>query len=79
MMDTKAGIMAAEIGDASRIAELITELGYPTTVELMTERLSAILADSGTDWKEVGERLRHAHELAAPARVRAAKRRRDAE
>ena len=38
-------IRPAEIGDASRIAELITELGYPTTLEIMTERLSAILAD----------------------------------
>jgi hypothetical protein len=38
-----------------------------------------IYLDSRTDWKEVGERLRHAHELAAPARVRAAKRRVDAE
>ncbi len=31
--------------------------------------------DGAPDWGEVAERLRHAHELAAPARVRSAKRR----
>jgi GNAT superfamily N-acetyltransferase len=38
-------IRQAEAGDAGRIAELMTELGYPTTLENMAERLPAILAD----------------------------------
>jgi hypothetical protein len=32
-----------------------------------------ICLDTATDWTEVAERLRHAHELAAPARGRGAK------
>jgi len=32
-----------------------------------------IYLDAATDWTEVAERLRHAHELAAPPRVRGAK------
>lgn len=38
-------VRPAEIGDAGRIGELITELGYPTDGEAMTERLAPILAD----------------------------------
>jgi GNAT superfamily N-acetyltransferase len=38
-------IRQAEAGDAGRVAELMTELGYPTTVESMTERLAQILSD----------------------------------
>jgi GNAT superfamily N-acetyltransferase len=38
-------IRQAEADDAGRVAELMTELGYPTTTEGMTERLSAILSD----------------------------------
>ena len=39
-------VRPAEIGDAGRIGELITELGYPTDGETMTERLAPILSDS---------------------------------
>jgi GNAT superfamily N-acetyltransferase len=38
-------IRQAEAGDAGWVGELITELGYPTTVEAMTERLAHILSD----------------------------------
>jgi GNAT superfamily N-acetyltransferase len=38
-------IRQAEAGDACRVAELMTELGYPTTVEAMTGRLAQILSD----------------------------------
>jgi GNAT superfamily N-acetyltransferase len=38
-------IRQAEAGEAGRVAELMTELGYPTTVESMTERLAQILSD----------------------------------
>ena len=38
-------VRPAEIGDAGRIGELITELGYPTDGETMTERLAPILSD----------------------------------
>lgn len=38
-------IRPAQIGDAGRVSELITELGYPTTVEIMTDRLAPILSD----------------------------------
>jgi GNAT superfamily N-acetyltransferase len=40
-----AGIRDATIDDAERVAQLMTELGYPTTVEAMTDRLGAIVAD----------------------------------
>ena len=40
-----AGIRDATIDDAERVAQLMTELGYPTTVEEMTDRLGAIVAD----------------------------------
>jgi GNAT superfamily N-acetyltransferase len=43
-MNTVA-IRQAEAGDAGRIAELMTELGYPTTVEAMTGRQAHILSD----------------------------------
>lgn len=33
------------MGDAEQVAQLITELGYPTTFEAMRDRLSTILAD----------------------------------
>lgn len=38
-------IRDAVIGDAGPVAELITELGYPTTSEAMRDRLAMILAD----------------------------------
>jgi GNAT superfamily N-acetyltransferase len=38
-------IRNAEIGDADRVASLMTELGYPTTAEAMTNRLTMILPD----------------------------------
>jgi GNAT superfamily N-acetyltransferase len=38
-------VRPAEIGDAGRVAALITELGYPTDGETMTERLAPILSD----------------------------------
>jgi GNAT superfamily N-acetyltransferase len=38
-------IRHAELRDAERLGQLMTELGYPTTVEAMTERLAIILAD----------------------------------
>ena len=38
-------VRPAEIGDAGRIGELITELGYPTDGDAMTERLAPILSD----------------------------------
>ena len=38
-------IRPAEVGDAARISELITELGYPTDGDTMTERLAPILPD----------------------------------
>ena len=41
----KARIRHGEIRDAERIAQLMTELGYPTTVEAMRDRLGAIVAD----------------------------------
>jgi len=40
-----ARIRHAEIRDAEWLGQLMTELGYPTTVEAMTERLAMILAD----------------------------------
>ena len=40
-----ARIRHAEIRDAERVAQLMTELGYPTTVEAMRDRLGAIVAD----------------------------------
>jgi GNAT superfamily N-acetyltransferase len=40
-----ARIRHAEIRDAERVARLMTELGYPTTVDAMTERLAMILTD----------------------------------
>jgi GNAT superfamily N-acetyltransferase len=40
-----ARVRDAWIGDAEQVAQLITELGYPTTVEAMKERLAVILAD----------------------------------
>jgi len=33
------------MGDAERVSQLITELGYPTTFEAMRDRLSRILTD----------------------------------
>ncbi len=33
------------MGDAEQVSQLITELGYPTTLEAMRERLSRILTD----------------------------------
>ena len=39
-------IRNAEIGDADRLACLMTELGYPTAVEAMTDRLAMILGDT---------------------------------
>ena len=41
-----AGIRDATIDDTERVSQLMTELGYPTTVERMRERLSQILSDS---------------------------------
>jgi GNAT superfamily N-acetyltransferase len=38
-------IRQAAAGDAGRVAELMTELGYSTTVEAMTGRLAQILSD----------------------------------
>jgi hypothetical protein len=38
-------VRPAEIGDAGRIGELITELGYQTDGETMIERLAPILSD----------------------------------
>lgn len=43
----RAEIRQAVIGDAERIAELVTELGYPTASEAMRERLAVILNDPG--------------------------------
>lgn len=43
MADAK--VRAAAIGDAEQVSQLITELGYPTTLEAMRERLSRILSD----------------------------------
>lgn len=43
-MDTVV-IRQAEAGDAGRVGELMTELGYPTTAEAMTERLAQILSE----------------------------------
>jgi GNAT superfamily N-acetyltransferase len=40
------GIRHLVIDDAEQVAELITELGYPTTFEAMKDRLAMILADS---------------------------------
>ena len=40
-----ARIRHAEIRDAERVAQLMTELGYPTTVEAMRVRMGAIIAD----------------------------------
>ena len=40
-----ARIRHAEIRDAERVAQLMTELGYPTTMEAMRDRLGAIVAD----------------------------------
>lgn len=40
-------IRAALIGDAEPVANLITELGYPTTSEAMRDRLTMLLADPG--------------------------------
>ena len=40
-----AAIRDAVMGDAQQMARLITELGYPTSVEAMSDRLSGILAD----------------------------------
>ena len=40
-------IREAMISDAEEVAELITELGYPTTSQAMRERLSRILTDPG--------------------------------
>ena len=34
-----------EIDDAERVSQLMTELGYPTTMEAMRNRLGAIVAD----------------------------------
>jgi GNAT superfamily N-acetyltransferase len=42
---TSVSIRDAVMGDAGQIAELITELGYPTTPEAMRDRLALILAD----------------------------------
>ena len=39
------GIRDATIDDAKRVAQLMTELGYPTTLEAMTKRLAMILTD----------------------------------
>ena len=39
-------IRCAEEGDAAALAELMTQLGYPTTAEEMRERLDAILRHS---------------------------------
>jgi hypothetical protein len=41
----RVGIRNAETGDAEQVGCLMTELGYPTTVEAMTDRLAMILAD----------------------------------
>ena len=38
-------IRYATIGDAEQVGQLMTELGYPTTVDAMKERLAMILAD----------------------------------
>lgn len=38
-------VRPADIGDAGRIGELITELGYPTDGEAMIERLAPVLSD----------------------------------
>ena len=38
-------VRPAEVGDAGRIGELITELGYTTDRETMTDRLAPILSD----------------------------------
>jgi GNAT superfamily N-acetyltransferase len=49
-MDAKPAnttIRDAVLSDAEPVAELITELGYPTTSEAMRERLAMILADPG--------------------------------
>ena len=40
-----AGIRDATIDDAERVAQLMTELGYPTTAQPMRDRLGAIVAD----------------------------------
>ena len=40
-----ANIRDAVIGDAAQIGHLITELGYPTTLEAMKDRLALILID----------------------------------
>lgn len=41
----KARVRYATIGDAEHVGQLMTELGYPTTVDAMKERLAMILAD----------------------------------
>jgi len=38
-------IREARIGDAERVSELVTELGYPTTASDMADRLRTILND----------------------------------
>jgi N-acetylglutamate synthase-like GNAT family acetyltransferase len=43
MADAK--VRTAIMGDAEQVSQLITELGYPTTLEAMRERLSRILTD----------------------------------
>jgi GNAT superfamily N-acetyltransferase len=42
----KADIRSAAIEDAGAVARLITELGYPTAVDAMTDRLASILTDT---------------------------------
>jgi GNAT superfamily N-acetyltransferase len=42
----RAEIRDAVMGDAAQVAELITELGYPTAPEAMRDRLALILVDS---------------------------------
>jgi GNAT superfamily N-acetyltransferase len=42
---SKVSVRAAVLGDSDAIAYLMTQLGYPTTAEAMSTRLTNILAD----------------------------------
>jgi len=41
----KASIRSAVTGDAEQVGQLITEPGYPTTFDIMKDRLANILTD----------------------------------
>jgi GNAT superfamily N-acetyltransferase len=44
---TSVVVRDAALGDAAQIADLITQLGYPTTPDEMAQRLTGLLADLG--------------------------------